>query len=30
VTKGPAAAIYGYRGTNGVIVITLKKEENRK
>jgi len=28
ILKGPATAIYGSRGSNGVIVITLKKDNN--
>ncbi len=28
ILKGPATTIYGSRGSNGVIVITLKKENN--
>jgi TonB-dependent SusC/RagA subfamily outer membrane receptor len=26
ILKGPSASIYGSRGANGVILITLKKE----
>ena len=30
VLKGPAAAVYGSRGTNGVILITLRGAPEEK